>query len=96
MTTEEYIERMWDRPYLTAGSDAHECMHRAADEARRITAELNGRYHTDAEICELFCRLTGRTAGEGFRLRVPRARTLRRRPRTHADGTAEVHGLPGV
>ena len=71
MTTEEYIERMRDRPYLTAGSDAHECMHRAADEARRITAELNGRYHTDAEICELFCRLTGRTAGEGFRLFPP-------------------------
>lgn len=71
MTTEEYIERMRSRPYLAAGSDAHECMHRAADEARRITAELNGRYHTEEEIYELFCRLTGRTAGEGFRLFPP-------------------------
>ncbi len=71
MTSEEYIERIKQQPYLVAGSDAHECMHRMAEAARRITAEINGAYHTAEELRRLFAALIGKEVDEDFSLFPP-------------------------
>ena len=46
-------------------------MHALSQDALRITAELNGSYHTPAEIREIFARLTGRDVDEHFGLFPP-------------------------
>ncbi len=71
MTTEEYLEYVKDRASVSAGSEAHECMCRAAAEARRITCEINNAYHTAEELRALFSELTGRQTDEKFGLFPP-------------------------
>lgn len=45
---------------IAGGSPLHEIMHRASQEALRITAELNGSYHEEDEVRALLANLTGR------------------------------------
>ncbi|MCD8372573.1 MAG: sugar O-acetyltransferase [Clostridia bacterium] len=71
MKTEEYIEKIKTDNYIIANSEAHLCMHKVADEARRITAEINGRYHTMAELQALFSQLTGKNVDGTFGLFPP-------------------------
>ncbi|MFT3834794.1 MAG: DapH/DapD/GlmU-related protein [Micropruina sp.] len=44
---------------IPSGSPLLAVMHRAAQDALRITAELNGSYHDEAEVRALIARLTG-------------------------------------
>lgn len=46
-------------------------MRAASQESRRITCEINGAYHTNEEIRELFCELTGETVDEALTLFPP-------------------------
>ncbi|MCR5813235.1 MAG: sugar O-acetyltransferase [Desulfovibrio sp.] len=46
-------------------------MHAASQESLRLTAELNGRYHTPEEICEIMTQLTGRPVDPSFRVFPP-------------------------
>ena len=46
--------------YIEGGSEAHVFMGEAAEEARRITSEMNSAFRTAKELRELFSRLTGR------------------------------------
>ena len=39
------------------GSEAHLLMHQMSQEALRITAEINGKYHEPAELRELLAEL---------------------------------------
>ncbi len=71
MTTEKYLELIKEKPYLEADSEAHECMHEMAEEARRITAEINGEYHTLKELRALFSKLIGKEVDDSFRLFPP-------------------------
>ncbi len=71
MTTEEYIAFIKDKRYVEAGSEAHECMHVAAAEARRITSEINNRFHTAEELRALFSELIGKPVDENFGLFPP-------------------------
>ena len=71
MTTTQYLKWVKQRPYLQAGSEVHECMHRMADEARRITARINAEYHTADEQRHLFSKLTGKEVSEDFGLFPP-------------------------
>ena len=71
MEIEEYKEKTRRGEYLAAGSDAHLLMHRAAEEARRITCEMNNAFHTAEELRALFAELTGEQPGEGFSLFPP-------------------------
>ena len=48
-----------------------ELLNRMSDEARRITFELNGSYHTMEEIRALMSRLFGRPVDETFRVSPP-------------------------
>ncbi|TLD01989.1 hypothetical protein [Robinsoniella peoriensis] len=46
----EFLEYMESGKIITCGSKIHECMHWFSQEALRLTAELNGSYHTPQEI----------------------------------------------
>lgn len=71
METEEYKAHTARRAYIAAGSPEHAFMTQAAREAQRITAEINGSYHTAEELSALFEKLTGEKPGEGFGLFPP-------------------------
>ena len=71
ISTEEFIEIMNSGKEVEAGSAVHQCMHRLAQEALKITGEINGRYHTEEEIRELFRQLTGNKVGKNFAVFPP-------------------------
>ena len=71
MDTEEFKRRAGQMEYIAAGSEMHLLMHRAAAEAQRITAVINGGFHAQEELLALFSQLTGREPGEGFALFPP-------------------------
>ena len=71
MTTEEFLQIMATGNRVVAGSPAHEKMGELSQDALRITARLNGAYHTPEEITALFSELTGRAVDESFRLFPP-------------------------
>ena len=71
MTTREFNAQLQRDNHIAAGSPAHEFMHKAADEARKMTASINGAYHTDEELRALMSRLVGYRVDDGFRLFPP-------------------------
>lgn len=71
MTTQEFNAQLQRDNHIVAGSPAHEFMHKAADEARKTTASINGAYHTDEELRALMSRLVGYKVDDGFRLFPP-------------------------
>ena len=56
---------------VEAGSELHQFRYQMREEARRITAELNGTYRTPEEIRDLMNRLTGCETDETFTLFPP-------------------------
>jgi acetyltransferase-like isoleucine patch superfamily enzyme len=56
---------------ISGGSSLHEAMHAASQESLRITAELNDRYRSPAEVRALMSELTGREIPETFQLFPP-------------------------
>lgn len=71
MDHEEYKARTARGEYIAAGSEAHVFMTDAAREAQRITAEINGAYHTAGELRALFGELTGEPVDDSFGLFPP-------------------------
>lgn len=71
MTTREFNAQLQRDNHIAAGSPAHEFMHKAADEARKTTASINGAYRTDEELRALMSRLVGYRVDDGFRLFPP-------------------------
>lgn len=71
MDHEEYKARTARGEYIEAGSEAHVFMTDAAREAQRITAEINGAYHTAGELRALFGELTGEQVDDSFGLFPP-------------------------
>ncbi len=59
MTLQEFLDRMNTGEEIEAGSDYHLMMHELSQQALRITAEMNGRYHTPEELHSLMRELTG-------------------------------------
>jgi acetyltransferase-like isoleucine patch superfamily enzyme len=49
----------------------HHVMHKVSQEALKLTAELNGRYHTPEEIRELFSQLIGKPVDKTFAMFPP-------------------------
>lgn len=60
MELEEFLRYMDSGQEIIAGSPVHQCMHKLAQEAMQLTAELNSGYHTNEEIVELMRKITGR------------------------------------
>lgn len=71
MTTQEFNAQLQRDSHIAAGSPAHEFMHKAADEAHKTTALINGAYRTDEELRALMSRLVGYRVDDGFRLFPP-------------------------
>ena len=71
MKLEEFLSYMDSGKEVVAGSAVHECMHQLSQQAMKLTAELNGRYHTAQEIVELMRKITGRPIDDSFALFPP-------------------------
>lgn len=71
MTIEEFKERMETGERIDYNSPVLPLMDSYAEEARRITCDLNGIYHTQEEIRDLFAELTGTEKDDTFRLFPP-------------------------
>lgn len=70
MELEAFLQHVKERKPLNT-SEIYEFMNRASDEARRITFELNGAYHSMPEVRDLFARLFGKPVDPSFRVFPP-------------------------
>ena len=66
MELEAFLQHVKERKPLNT-PEIYEFMNRASDEARRITFELNGAYHSMPEVRDLFARLFGKPVDPSFR-----------------------------
>lgn len=71
MTVDEFRKAMAETAYIEAGSELHLAFHAFSQEALKITAELNGRYHSPEEVRALMARLTDSVIDESFALFPP-------------------------
>ena len=62
---------MAETEYIPAGSALHQAFHAFSQEALRITAELNGAYHTPEEVRKLMSELTASEIDESFAMFPP-------------------------
>ena len=70
MTVDLFQEKI-ARGEPLVGEEMIEFMREQSDLSRRILFELNGRYHTPEELCELFSQIIGRPVDKSFRLFPP-------------------------
>lgn len=70
MELEAFLQHVKERKPLNT-PEIYEFMNRASDEARRITFELNGAYHSMPEVRDLFARLIGKPVDPSFRVFPP-------------------------
>ena len=71
MDLQEFLTRLRSGEPILPGGELHRLMREITEDTMRLTAELNGSYHTQEEICELFSQITGKPTPEGFRLFPP-------------------------
>ena len=71
MDLESYLAFLNSGQMVVGGSEVHQFMHGVSQEAIRITAEINGRYHEPAELRKLFSELIGKPVDESFGLFPP-------------------------
>lgn len=71
MNLEEYLNHVNQRQTIEGGSNAHQFMHAMAQQALRITAELNGSYHDPEDVRALFSELIGKPVDETFAIFPP-------------------------
>lgn len=60
MELQEFLDHVARGDVIEGGSDAHQFMHRAAQEALQATAELNAGHHTPDRVRTLLARLTAK------------------------------------
>ena len=71
MPVEEFRKTMDETAYISAGSALHQEFHAFSQEALKITAELNGAYHTPEEVRALMSQLTANEIDESFGMFPP-------------------------
>jgi acetyltransferase-like isoleucine patch superfamily enzyme len=71
MNLDEFLKHMGSGFPVRGGSDAHLFMHKLAQDAMKITCELNGSYHEPEEIRALFSALIGKPLDETFMVFPP-------------------------
>ncbi len=86
MHINEYLARLDSGEYIEAGSPTHMYMHGVSQEALRLTAELNGKYHTPEEIRAILEQITGRPVDKSVGLFPP----------FHTDCGKNIHLGKGV
>lgn len=71
MNLTEFLEHMNGQTVVAGGSEIHQYMHQASQEAMQITVKLNNSYHEQEEIRQLMCELTGKPVDESFGMFPP-------------------------
>lgn len=71
MNNREFLEYMNTHDYVSKGEPILQKFYELSENARKITMELNNKYHTPEEIRELFSKLTDKKVDESFRLFPP-------------------------
>lgn len=71
MNLQEYLARLNRGESVRGGSELHAFMTEMSHEAMKITAELNGSYHTAEEIRQLFSELIGKPVDASFGMFPP-------------------------
>lgn len=66
-----FVEHRANGEDIVPGTADADVMHEGAQEALMRTAELNGAYHTPAEVAEIFGRITGAPTPRGFSMFPP-------------------------
>ena len=60
MDLEAFLNHLNSGKPVQGGGEAHHFMHLVSQEALKITAEINGSYHTPEELRTLFSQLIGK------------------------------------
>ena len=68
---QEFLAHVDGGHLVVGGSEHHRFMHDAAQEAFRLTAELNATYKTPEQVREIISRLTGREVDESVTVFPP-------------------------
>jgi acetyltransferase-like isoleucine patch superfamily enzyme len=71
MELEQFLDHVRRGTVIEGGSEEHAFLHGAAQEALRITAELNTGYRTPQEVRALLSRLTGRAVHDSVTVFPP-------------------------
>ena len=71
MRVEEFRRAMAGTKYIPAGSELHLAFHAFSQEALKITARLNGQYHTPDEVRQMMAELTASEIDESFAMFPP-------------------------
>jgi acetyltransferase-like isoleucine patch superfamily enzyme len=71
MELQDFMDHMNRGALIEGGSEAHEFMHAAAQEALRIVGDLNTGYRTPEEVRDLLARLTGKPVDESVAIFPP-------------------------
>ncbi len=71
MKNKDFIKYMETQTPVKQGSEVFEKFHTQAQQALKITMELNNKYHSPEEIVEIFSRLTDKKVDESFRMFPP-------------------------
>lgn len=71
MTLERFLDHANQKLPIPGGSEIHLFMCGLAQEAMRITAELNGAYHEPEEVRKLISELIGKPVDESFSMFPP-------------------------
>ncbi len=68
---QDFLDHVSRGAVIEGGSQQHAFLHRAAQDALQVMAELNTGYRTPAEVRALLSRLTGRAVDESVTLFPP-------------------------
>jgi len=71
MTVEGFRKVMAETKYIPAGSELHLAFHAFSQEALKITAKLNGQYHTPDKVRQMMAELTASEIDESFGMFPP-------------------------
>lgn len=71
MNLQEFLLYMNSGKEVVCGSEIHKYMSELAQDAIRLTLQLNTKYNTPEEIYNIFLELTNKSVGKNFRLFPP-------------------------
>ena len=71
MTDSEFMNMVKNSQPIEGGTEAHKILVKYSNEAMKITAELNNKYHEPAEVNNLFFKLIGKEVDDTFFLFPP-------------------------
>ncbi len=71
MNNKEFLEHMRTHQYISKEEPILQKFYELSENARKITMELNNKYHTQEEIRNLFSKLTDKKVDESFRMFPP-------------------------